>query len=85
MGFKEEQESVRFWETPAKGRRGKYHNLRLSKIKFVDDDSKLEVDIRFWRTDAHQIGESPTKTGIRLTREQARDLCEQLGLLLESD
>lgn len=80
----DDQISTSFWETPAKGSRAKTFNLRLSHIQFETEGKPEEVDIRLWRSDAHTKENGPTQRGVRLTWEQAKELSNQLGILLST-
>jgi len=78
----DDQISTSFWETPAKGSRAKTFNLRLSHIQFETEGKPQEVDIRLWRSDGHTKENGPTQRGVRLSWEQAKDLSNQLAVLL---
>ena len=73
------QENVTYGSIPVKGASASNFSIRVDMIRFLDDDTKKEVDIRVWSNTGR-----PSGKGIRMTLEQAKEIQSALqGLLAD--
>lgn len=71
------QENITFVEIPVKGSGADKFSIRLDRIRFLDDDSRNEVDIRVWSNTGR-----PSRKGLRMTLNQAEHIATALRVLL---
>jgi hypothetical protein len=71
------QENITITEIPVKGSGADKFSIRVDRIRFLDDDSRNEVDIRVWSNTGR-----PSRKGLRMTENQACEVYAALGILL---
>lgn len=73
------QENINYAKIPVKGSGADKFSIHVDRIRFTDDDSRHEVDIRVWSNSGR-----PSGKGLRLTIDQAEKIATTLRVLLNS-
>lgn len=73
------QENINYAKIPVKGSGADKFSIHVDRIRFTDDDSRHEVDIRVWSNTGR-----PSGKGLRLTIEQADMIATTLRVLLNA-
>ena len=71
------QENITIVEIPVKGSGADKFSIRVDRIRFLDDDSRNEVDVRVWSNTGR-----PSRKGMRMTIDQARQVKDALTILI---
>ena len=71
------QENITIATIPVKGSGADKFSIRVDRIRFTDDDSRNEVDIRVWSNTGR-----PSGKGLRMTLDQAFQVEKAIALLL---
>ena len=71
------QENITIVEIPVKGSGKHDFCIRVDRIRFLDDDSRNEVDIRVWSNTGR-----PSRKGMRMTIDQARQVKNAITILI---
>lgn len=71
------QENINYAKIPVKGSGADKFSIHVDRIRFTDDDSRHEVDIRVWSNSGR-----PSGKGLRLTLDQAEWLATSLRVLV---
>ena len=72
------QENINYVKIPVKGSGADKFSIHVDRIRFTDDDSRNEVDIRVWSNSGR-----PSGKGLRLTVEQAEKIATTLRILID--
>lgn len=71
------QENITIVEIPVKGSGHDKFCIRVDRIRFLDDDSRHEVDVRVWSNTGR-----PSRKGLRMTIDQARTVKDAIAILI---
>ena len=72
------QENITKTTIPVKGHSSDKFSIRVDRIKFLDDDTKNEIDVRVWSNTGR-----PSRRGCRMTIEQAIQVQTAIGLIID--
>ena len=71
------QENITVAEIPVKGSGSDKFSIRVDRIRFLDDDSRNEIDVRVWSNTGR-----PSRKGLRMTIDQARQVKDAIAILI---
>lgn len=71
------QENINYTKIPVKGAGADKFSIHVDRIRFTDDDSRHEIDIRVWSNSGR-----PSGKGLRLTLAQAEAIATTLRVLV---
>lgn len=72
------QENVNYSIIPVKGSGADKFSIHVDRIRFLDDDSRCEFDIRVWSNSGR-----PSGKGLRITPDQAHSIVRALQTALQ--
>ena len=71
------QENVNYIKIPVKGNGADKFSIHVDRIRFLDDDSRCEFDVRVWSNSGR-----PSGKGLRITPDQAHAIASALQTAL---